>query len=135
RRSGPSRATYRPAPAGRPAPAPGRSGPSGRRPPRPGPGAGRARPARLRSTSVPLWSQPALATLVVLDVPVALASALLAEAEVELVDVGVLPQLGGRALQHDPALLHDVAVVGYLQGAPGVLLHDKHGQAPLLVEP
>src|SRR5690606_8216091 len=83
----------------------------------------------------PPASQPALAALVVLDVPVALPATLLAQAQVELLDVGVLPELGRRTLEHDPALLHDVAVVGDLEGAPGVLLHDEHGEAALLVEP
>src|SRR4051812_22997488 len=87
-----------------------------------------SRAAGGRVSSASKWSamaatsgQPALAALVALDVPEALALAA-ADAEVELLDVFVGREVGRRAVHHDAAALQDVAVVGVLQGHVGVLL-------------
>src|SRR2546421_11091748 len=57
-------------------------------------------------------AQPAFTALVVLHLAIGLARAHLGEAQVELLDVGVVAQAGGGALQHDAAVFHHVAVVG-----------------------
>ena len=54
--------------------------------------------------------RPALATPIALDVAEA-APPGFADAEVELLDVGVGQQLAGRPVAHDAPVLHDVAVV------------------------
>src|SRR5262249_46182307 len=81
----------------------------------------------------PSLAQPAFATLVVLDLAIRLAGADLGEPEIELLDVGVLPQRVRTALQHDATRLHDVAVLGDGQGQRRVLLDEQHGEALLLV--
>ena len=50
-----------------------------------------------------------------LRVAVGLARSTFIEAEVELLDVGIIPQLVGRPLEHDAAVFHDIAVVGHGQ--------------------
>src|SRR5438477_12106041 len=55
--------------------------------------------------------QPALAPAIVLGVAVGFAGAGLVEAEIEFLDVRVLAQLLGRALEHDAAVFHDIAVI------------------------
>src|SRR5262249_39574135 len=91
-------------------------------------------PIAPRTMSV-LLGQPAFTALVVLHVTVRLASADLGQPEVELLDVGVVPQRRRRALQHDPAVLHHVAVVGDGQRQGRVLLHEQHRELLLPVEP
>src|ERR1044071_5695982 len=59
----------------------------------------------------------------------------LAEAQVELLDVGVVGELGGRALEDDAARFDDVATVRNRKGAMGVLLDEQRGHAELAVEP
>src|SRR5262245_36415409 len=75
---------------------------------------------RLIRPSPPL-TQPALPALVVLHVTVRLAGAHLGEPQVELLDVRVLPEHVGAALQHDAAVLHHVAVLGDGERERGVL--------------
>src|SRR5688572_18379948 len=70
-------------------------------------------------------AQPAFTALVVLDVPVRLAGADLGQAQIELLDVGVVAQGGGRPFQDDAPVLHDVAVLGDGQGQGGVLLDEE----------
>src|SRR3989475_4545318 len=77
---------------------------------------------------------PALPALVELHVLEALAAAGFAEPEVELADVVVAAQLGGRTVEDDPAVLPDVAVIRDAQGHPGVLLDEQERRAPLLVD-
>src|SRR5438309_5038067 len=77
---------------------------------------------------------PALPPLVELHLFEALAAAGLAEAEVELADVVVAAQLGGRTVEDDPAVLHDVAVIRDAQGHLGVLLDEQERRPPLLVD-
>src|SRR6267142_3465162 len=77
--------------------------------------------------------RPALPPLVELHLLEALAPAGRAEAEVELAHVVVAAQLGGRTVEDDPAVLHDVAVIRDAQGHLGVLLDEQERRPPLLV--
>src|SRR6266850_1566023 len=72
--------------------------------------------------SPPVSAEPAFTALVVFDLAVRLAAPDLGEAEVELLDVGILAQGVGGALQHDPAVLHHVTVIGDGQRQGRVLL-------------
>src|SRR3954468_6281711 len=67
---------------------------------------------------------PPPAAAVLLDVPVAAAGA--AAAQIKLLHVAVRAQPLRRAVQHDAAVLHDVAVVRELQRDLSVLLHHQH---------
>src|SRR3954454_4787509 len=51
--------------------------------------------------------------------------------EIELLDVGMAAQAGGGAVEHDPAVLHHVAVVGDLQRHGRALFDDEDGDAEL----
>src|SRR5437016_5933605 len=75
--------------------------------------------------------QPALAAPVVLQVAIGFAGADFVEPEIELLDVGVLPQRFGGTLENDAAVLHDIAAVGDIERHGGVLLDQEHGQAAL----
>src|SRR5262245_324781 len=78
-------------------------------------------------------AEPAFTALVVLHFPIRLASPDLGQAEIELLDVGVFAQAVRGTLQHDPPVLHHVAVVSDRQRQGGVLLDQQHGQLFLLV--
>src|SRR2546425_4346497 len=52
-------------------------------------------------------------------------------AEVELLDVRVAAQALGGAVEHDPAVLHHVAVVGDFERHRRALLDDQYGDAEL----
>src|SRR6266700_7965179 len=107
---------------------------------------GRGDPARRRFTRSMSWSRmlacrfgprhafvarpsskPALAAPIALEVLEA-AALTAGAAEVEFLDVLVVAQLVRRSVQHDLALVHDVAVARDGQRRPGVLLHqqDRH---------
>src|SRR2546428_8346627 len=96
-------------------------------------GAGRP-PATARRPANRRSERPALAALVELHVREALAPAGGAEPKVELADVVVAAQLGGRTVEDDPAVLHDVAVIRDAQGHLGVLLDEQERRPPLLVD-
>src|SRR3954466_7122981 len=55
-------------------------------------------------------------------------------AQVKLLDVFVVAQLGSRAIEHHLALLHDVAVTGGRQGGARVLLDQKNGDTEIVVD-
>ena len=57
-----------------------------------------------------------------------------AAAEVRALDLLVLPQLGGRAVEDDAAALDDVAVVGEVERHPCVLLDEEHGRPELALD-
>src|SRR5207237_398748 len=77
--------------------------------------------------------QPSLPPLEALQVLEALA--LVAGAtEVELLDVLVVAQLGGRAVEHDLALFHDIAVARDRKCRARVLFHQKNGDAEVAVD-
>src|SRR5262249_60055168 len=78
--------------------------------------------------------RPALAALVELHVLETLAATGLAEPEVELAHVVVAAQLGGRTVEDDPAVLHDVAIIRDAQGHLRVLLDEQERRPPLLVD-
>src|SRR3954470_5580227 len=69
---------------------------------------------------------PSAAAAILLDVAVTLARA---AAEVELLDVLVRAKALGRAVEHDAAVLHHVAIVGHVERDLGVLLHYEERRA------
>src|SRR6185503_458431 len=86
------------------------------------------------SACAPRWAsaesgQPALAAPVALRVAVGFAAADVVQAEVELLDVGILRERLGAAFEHDAAGLDDVAMVRELERERGVLLHQQHRDA------
>src|SRR3989338_5444606 len=81
-----------------------------------------------------LLTQPAFTPFVVLDVPVGLPGPDLGEPKIELLDIRVLPERFRRAVEHDPPVLHHIAVVGDGQRERGVLLHQEHGELLLRSE-
>src|SRR5471032_167851 len=78
-------------------------------------------------------SQPAFAAAVKLHVAEALAAGA-GNAEVELLDVFVAGQFGGRAFHHHAAVLQDVAEVRVAQRDAGVLLGQQEGDVLLAVQ-
>src|SRR5207245_10280675 len=93
------------------------SGPSGRRRcrgSRPGRRRRTWRPLGSRAASAPTSRQPSLPSSVVLHVPIALALADTGQAQIELLDVLVLADRLRVTVQHDPAILHDIAMLGNL---------------------
>src|SRR5262245_54054964 len=79
--------------------------------------------------------EPPLPPAVVLHVPVALALADAGETQVELLDVLVLADRLAVPVEHDPAVLHHVGVVGEAERHRRVLLGEQHGDALLAVQP
>src|SRR6266545_7085335 len=79
--------------------------------------------------------EPAFPPAVVFDVAVALALPDSAEAQVELLDVLVLADRLGVAVQHDAARLHHVGVLGGFERHRHVLLGQAHRQLLLAVKP
>src|SRR4051812_18796453 len=71
-------------------------------------------------------SKPALAALEAFQVFEALAL-IAGAAEIELLDVLVIAELVGRAVEHDLALLHDVAMARHRQRRARVLLDQQDG--------
>src|SRR5437870_5105856 len=88
---------------------------------------GRSPPPRLR--------QPALPALVVLHVAVALPLADAGEPEVELLDVFVGGEFLRLAVEHDPAVFHDIAVLDGRERDLRVLLREQHRHPLFAVEP
>src|SRR5262245_64255667 len=93
----------------------------------------RIRPAAPRAKQR-VSKRPAFAALVEFQILEALAAPGLAQAEVELAHVLVAAQLGGRALEDDAAVLHDVAVVGEAQRDLRVLLDEQERRLLLVVD-
>src|SRR5262252_2565023 len=73
---------------------------------------------------------PSPAAAILLDVAIASSLAALA-AEIEFLHVRVLAQALSRAVEHDAAVFHDIAVVGDVERYRGALLHDQDGDAEL----
>src|SRR5262245_20032209 len=84
------------------------------------------------STSSSAIPPPAAAVL--LDGAVAAALPLARLPKVELLDVTVALEARRVAVQHDPAVLQHVAVVGNLQRHGRALLHQHHGDAELALD-
>src|SRR4051794_18556505 len=78
-------------------------------------------------------SKPALAPLEALEVLEALAL-VAGAAEIEFLDVLVVAQFVRGAVEHDLALLHDVAVACHRKRGAGVLLDEKNGDAEVTVD-
>src|SRR5258708_17149063 len=73
---------------------------------------------------------PSPAAAILLHVAVVPALAALG-AEIEFLDVGMAAQALGGAVEHDPAVLHHISVVGDFQRYGRALLHDQDGDAQL----
>src|SRR4029079_232679 len=88
---------------------------------------------RLRlSTSSSAIPPPAAAVL--LDVAIAAAFAAARLAQIELLDVGMAEQARLVAVEHDAAVLQDVAVVGDLERDRRALLDQQDGDAELALD-
>src|SRR5438067_6270456 len=72
---------------------------------------------------------PAARAVVLLDLPVAAASA--RAAEIELRDIAVRAQPLRRTVEHDAAVLHHIAIVGNIERHAGVLFHEENRHAKL----
>ena len=77
--------------------------------------------------------KPALAPLEAFQVLEA-APLAAAAAEIELLHILVARKFGGGAVEHDLALLHDIAVARHLQRGAGVLLDQQDGDAEVAVD-
>src|SRR4030095_6454111 len=84
--------------------------------------------------TTPASERPALPALVELHLLEALPAPGLAEAQVELADVVIAPELRRRTVEDDPAVLHDVAVLGDAQRGPGVLPDEEERRPPLGID-
>src|ERR1041385_3255844 len=73
---------------------------------------------------------PALEAFQVLETLALVAGA----AEIKLLDVLVVTQLVGAAVEHDLALFHDVPMAGDRERGAGVLLYQKYGDAEIAVD-
>src|ERR1700676_811771 len=73
---------------------------------------------------------PPLKALQILETSALVAGA----AEIKLLDVLVVTQLVGAAVEHHLALLHDVAVARDRQRSARVLLHQQGGDAEIAVD-
>src|SRR5438445_3242779 len=106
-------------------------------PPFAGAGKARARTQTRRSVMVAPseLGQPSLAPAVVFHVAVALALADAGQPQVELLDVLVVADRTGVAVQHDAAGLHHVAVLRVLQRHCRILLGQQHRDLLLAIEP
>src|SRR5262249_9473336 len=87
-------------------------------------------PKRRVRPSISSSAIPPPAAAILLDVAIASSLTALA-AEIEFLDVLVLAQALGRAVEHDAAVFHDIAVVGDVEPYRGALLHDQNGDAEL----
>src|SRR3990170_1669062 len=83
----------------------------------------------------PVSGQPPLATMVMLDVAVALALADSRQPQVELLDVFVVADRLRVAVENDPPIFHDVGVLGAPQRHGDILLRQQDGHLLLPVEP
>src|SRR5262249_49072391 len=99
---------------------------------RPYPSRSHAQGATQPSRRQPL-QEPALAAPVMLDVTVA-APADIAEAQIKFLDVFVVAQAGGAAIQDDPAVFQDIAILRNGQGHGRVLLDQQYGHLGVAIE-
>src|SRR5215813_9132095 len=81
------------------------------------------------STSSSAIPPPAAAVLLHVAVAAALPAARLAE--VELLDIGMIAQARAVAVEHDAAVLQDVAVIGDIECHRRTLLYQHHGDAEI----
>src|SRR4051812_44727358 len=90
----------------------------------------RARPGMTSGRASSQPPLPALETLQVLETLALIAGA----AEIEFLDVLIVAQLVGAAVEHDLPLFHDVAVACHRQRGAGVLLDQQDGDAEVAVD-
>src|SRR5437868_315676 len=93
------------------------------------------RPPKLKHSS-PISSSaiPSPVATVLLDGAIAAPRAPARLAEVEFLDVGMVAQARGIAIEDDAAVLQHIAVIDDMQRHGGALLHDHHGQRPLAAD-
>src|SRR5437899_1118696 len=87
-------------------------------------------PKRSVSPSIASSAIPSPAAAILLDVAIAPPLSSLA-AEIEFLNVGMIAQPLGGAVQHDLAGFHHVGVIGNLQSDGGALLHHENGKIEL----
>src|SRR4029453_5631273 len=87
-------------------------------------------PKRSVRPSIPRSAIPPPTAAILLDVAVA-ASLAAGMAEIELLDIRMIAQPLGVPVEHDPAVLHHIAVVGDLERHGRALLDDQDGDAEL----
>src|SRR5262249_11735973 len=87
-------------------------------------------PNRSVRRSIASSAIPSPVAAILLDVAVARSLSGLAS-QVELLNVGMIAQPLGGAVEHDLAILHDVAVIGNLQRDGGTLLNHENGDGEL----
>src|SRR5205823_4115468 len=93
------------------------------------------RPPKLKhSSSISSSAIPSPVATVLLDGAIAAARAPARLAEVELLDVGMVAQARGIAIEDDAAVLQHIAVIDDMQRHGGALLHDHHGQRQLAAD-
>src|SRR5262245_1308307 len=82
------------------------------------------------------WSSaiPSPATAILLDVAIAAPRAAQRQAQIELLDVRVAAQALAVAVEHDPAVLHAVAIAGETERHGGALLDDGDRQPQVLAD-
>src|SRR5437868_2587434 len=92
------------------------------------------RPPKLsESRSISSSAIPAPAAAILFDLTVAASLSALVP-QIEFLNVRMAAQALGAAIQHDLAVLHDVAVVGNLQGDRRALLDHQNGDAELAAD-
>ncbi len=74
---------------------------------------------------------PALAAFVELEIFETLPTPSFTEPQIELTHVLIAPQHLSGTVQDDPAVLHDIAVMGDAEGDLGILLDQQTGRAVL----
>src|SRR5262249_4311639 len=87
-------------------------------------------PKRSVSWSMSSSAIPSPAAAILLDVAIASSLAAFA-AEIEFLHVRVPAQALSRAVEHDAAIFHDIAVIGDVERYGSALLHDQDGDAEL----
>src|SRR5262249_12991071 len=83
-------------------------------------------PKRRVRASISSSAIPSPAAAILLDVAIASSLAALA-AEIEFLDIRVLAQALGGAVEYNAAVFHDIAVVGDVERHSGALLYDQNG--------
>src|SRR3990170_3020336 len=82
----------------------------------------------------PVSGQPPLATMVMLDVAVALALADSRQPQVDLLDVFVVADRLRVAVEHDPPVFHHIGILGEPERHRDVLLGEQDRHVPLPIQ-
>ena len=78
--------------------------------------------------------EPALPAPVMLHIAIAAALSDTAQAQVEFLDIFVLPKHFGLAVEHDSTVFHDIAVLHDAEGHGGILFSEQNGHPLLTVQ-